>query len=261
MLVGGLDVGSARVKALLMEDGSVVGQAVLETGPRAAESAERALSKALEGGGRKREEVVYCVGTGERVRGLGFVREERPVLLCLAKACSSLVPGAGTVVEVGAHTTRVIAIEGGRVVDYGTNDRCAAGAGSFLELLGEVLGVGLERWDEVVASSTHPLSITSQCTVFAESEVVALLNEGKEVQDIAAAVTRAIAGRVSSIVRRVGIRGEVVVTGGVSKLESFLKGLEEQLGREVKRFPLDPILAGAYGACLFARERADESLR
>jgi predicted CoA-substrate-specific enzyme activase len=260
MLVGGLDVGSARVKALLMEGGSVVGSAVLETGPRAAESAERALSRALEEAGRRWEEVAYCVGTGERVRGLGFVREERPVLLCLARA-SSLVPGVGTVVEVGAHNTRVIAVEGGRVLDYGTNDRCAAGAGSFLEMLGEVLGVGLEEWDGVVAGSTQSLSITSQCTVFAESEVVALLNEGKEVRDVAAAATRAIAGRVASIVRRVGVRGEVLATGGVSRLESFLRALGEQLGREVKRFPLDPILAGAYGACLLARERADESLR
>ena len=260
MLVGGLDVGSARVKALLMEDGSVVGEAVTETGPRAAESAERAFSEALRKAGRRWEEVAYCVGTGERLKGVGFVREERPVLLCLARA-SSLVPGVGTVVEVGAQTTRVVAVEGGRVLDYGTNDRCAAGAGSFLEMMGEVLGVEMDRWDEVVAGSTRPLSITSQCAVFAESEVVALLNEGEEVRDVAAALTRAVAGRVASIVRRVGVRGEVLATGGVSRLESFLRALEEQLGRGIKRFPLDPILAGAYGACLFARERTNESLR
>ncbi|MEM2978372.1 MAG: acyl-CoA dehydratase activase [Candidatus Hadarchaeales archaeon] len=261
MLVGGLDVGSGRVKALLMEDGSVLGRAILETGPRAKETAERAFALALEGAGRRREEVAYCVGTGERVRGLEFVREERPILLCLARACSSLVPEAGTVVEVGANTTRVAVMEGGRVVDYGTNDRCAAGAGRFLELLGEALGIGMGEWDAMVSRSTKKLSITSQCTVFAESEVVALLNEGEEVQDVVAAVTRAIAGRVSSIVRKVGMRGEVAVAGGVGRLESFVRALEEQLGRGVKRLPLDPILAGAYGACLLAREKADEALR
>ncbi|MEM1981055.1 MAG: acyl-CoA dehydratase activase [Candidatus Hadarchaeales archaeon] len=261
MLVGGLDVGSGRVKAVLMENGLMVAQAVLETGPKAKETAERILREVLERAGRKREEVTYWVGTGERVRGLDFVGEVKPILLCLSKACAPLLPETGTLVEVGANTTRVAVMERGRIVDYGTNDRCAAGAGRFLEMLGEVLGVSLERWDEEVARSTKRLSITSQCTVFAESEVIALLNEGEEVQDILAAVTRAIAGRVSSIVRRVGMRGEIVVAGGVSRLKSFVEALEEQLGRKVKRLPFDPILAGAYGACLFAREKADEAFR
>ncbi len=134
------------------------------------------------------------------------------------------------------------------------NDKCAAGTGKFLEVLASTLGIKLDEMGEMALRSETPVEITSVCTVFAESEVISLLAEGKDVQDIVAGLHRAIAKRVSGLVRQIGIAEDVVMTGGVAKNKGVVKALEDELGVRIN-VPDEPQIVGAYGAGIIAREK------
>jgi predicted CoA-substrate-specific enzyme activase len=135
------------------------------------------------------------------------------------------------------------------------NDRCAAGTGRFFEAMARVLDCGLEGLSSLSLQAKSAATITSQCSVFAESEVITLVNEGVDLADIAAGLHNSIAGRLNSMVRKVGLVEDVALTGGCAKNEGLAKALEEKLGVKVKKLPQDPQIAGAVGAALIARER------
>ena len=147
----------------------------------------------------------------------------------------------------------------GNVVEFAMNDRCASGTGRFFESMARALGCGLEGFSSSEISET-PVSISSQCSVFAESEVVTLINEGKKLPDIIAGINNSVAARLVSMVRRVGLIEDIALTGGCSKNKGLIKAIEMALGINVKRLSIDPQLIGAIGASLFAYPK-EERLR
>lgn len=255
--VAGCDVGSTTGKALIMGDGEVLGHSIVPCAVRPEMTAEQALSLALrEAGLVQRDELAYVVGTGYgRVR-IPFADENVSEITCHGLGAFHLNPRDRTLIDIGGQDCKVIRISPqGRVVDFAMNDKCAAGTGRFFEAMSRVLEVSLERLSELSLLSEKPAQITSQCSVFAESEVITLLNEGVDIEDIAAGINEAIAARLASLVRKVGVEEEVSVSGGCAKNQGLILALERKLAVKLKPLGMDPQLIGALGAAIIAGRR------
>lgn len=263
MVVCGCDVGSTTGKALIMKNGEVLGYSIIPCAVRPEVTAELALEEALQASGlTKRDDLDYMVGTGYgRVR-IPFADENVSEITCHGIGAFHLNPADRTLIDIGGQDCKVIRISPkGKVVDFAMNDKCAAGTGRFFEGMARVLEISLTDISELSLNSIDPAQISSQCTVFAESEVITLLNEGVSIEDIAAGINEAIAARLSSLVRKVGLEEEVSVSGGCAKNEGLMHALEKKLGVEVKPLSMDPQIIGALGAALIARRRVEDEKR
>jgi predicted CoA-substrate-specific enzyme activase len=259
-VVCGCDVGSTTGKALIMKNGEVLGYSIIPCAVRPEVTAELALEEALQASGLTcRDDLDYMVGTGYgRVR-IPFADENVSEITCHGIGAFHLNPADRTLIDIGGQDCKVIRISPkGKVVDFAMNDKCAAGTGRFFEGMARVLEISLTDISELSLSSSDPAQISSQCTVFAESEVITLLNEGVSIEDIAAGINEAIAARLSSLVRKVGLEEEVSVSGGCAKNQGLMHALEKKLGVEVKPLSMDPQIIGALGAALIARRRVLE---
>jgi predicted CoA-substrate-specific enzyme activase len=257
MIVAGCDVGSATGKALIMSDGTIVSFSIIPSTTRPEMTAQMAVDEALgKAGLASLEEVDYVVGTGYgRVR-IPFANENISEITCHARGAFWLAPTIRTVIDIGGQDCKVTSIgEGAKVLDFVMNDKCAAGTGRFLEAMARSLGIELQELSELSLQSQKPATITAQCSVFAESEVITLLNSGAEVVDVAAGIHMSIAGRVNSLARRAGIMEDVTVTGGCAKNKGLIAMLEERLGVGIKTLPEDPQVVGALGAAVLAKDR------
>ncbi len=252
----GVDVGSTTTKAVVLADGSVVAREMSATGPGCARAAREVFDRALRAAGVAERNVagIVCTGYGRKLADLGggIVSE----ITANAAGARFLLP-VRTVVDVGGQDSKAVALDKeGRVVDFAMNDKCAAGTGRFLEVMARRLELDLESLGPVGLRSTSPLPITSLCTVFAESEVVGLLSEGKKVEDIVAGVHDAVAARVGTLARRVGLEPPVLFDGGAALNPGLRRALERNLAVALV-VPDHPQFVVAIGAALIARERAN----
>ena len=260
MLVGGCDVGSATGKAVIMRNAEVISYEIIPSTTKPEVTARTVMDMALKKAGLSSiSELDYIVGTGYgRLKG-PFANENISEITCHARGAQWLLPTVRTVVDIGGQDCKVMSLaENGRVLEFVMNDRCAAGTGRFFEAMARVLDCGLQGLSELALQGKNPATISSQCSVFAESEVVTLVNEGKELSDIVAGLHASIASRLNSMVRKVGLVEDVVLTGGCAKNDGLAKALEDKLGVTVKKLPLDPQIAGAIGAALIAAERVSK---
>lgn len=257
MLVGGCDVGSATGKAVVMKDGEIISYVIIPSTTKPEVTARMAMDEAMEKAGLSLiEDLDYIVGTGYGRLKVPFANENISEITCHARGAYWMSPTVRTVVDIGGQDCKVMSIDGkGKVLEFVTNDRCAAGTGRFFEAMARVLDCGLEGLSELSLQAKRPAIITSQCSVFAESEVITLVNEGVELADIVAGLHNSIAGRLNSMVRKVGLVEDVALTGGCAKNEGLAKALEGKLGVSVRKLPQDPQIAGAVGAALIAREK------
>jgi predicted CoA-substrate-specific enzyme activase len=138
-------------------------------------------------------------------------------------------------------------------MDFAMNDKCAAGTGRFFEVMARALEIDLDDFGELAARAIKTLSISSMCTVFAESEVVSLVARGEKVEDIIAGLCRAVGERTRALAQRVGIAPEVTMTGGVAKNLGVVRALEGLLEHSFN-IPDEPQIVGALGAALYARD-------
>ncbi len=259
MLVGGVDIGSATGKAVIMGDGKIVGSAVLDSQGHPVKTAEAVMDKALaEAGLGSVEEIDNVVSTGYGRLNIEYASENLSEIACHGKGAYWLEPSLRTVIDIGGQDCKVISIsDAGAVVEFAMNDRCAAGTGRFFESIARALCCGLEGLSDLENQGDSPSKITHQCTVFAESEVITLVNEGEEMNNIIAGINLSVAKRVSSMVRRVGLVENVAMTGGCSKNHGLAKALAKTLKSDIKALPGDPQLAGAIGAAVFAGEKLE----
>ena len=162
------------------------------------------------------------------------------------------MPEARTIIDVGGQDSKAIRVdEQGTVCDFVMNDKCAAGTGRFLEVMAKALELKSDDLGSIAMSSKNPATISSVCTVFAESEIVSLRGEGKKREDIVAGLHSAIASRINSMIVQIGCEDPVVLTGGVALNGGLVRALESEMQRPVK-VPEYPQLTGALGAALIA---------
>lgn len=251
----GLDIGSLFSKAVVVEDDEVLSSAMIETTGKIDEEVIGLIDDVLSREGMTREDLngVGLTGRGAKLSKVGVVR--RDDISCVGKAVNRLVPEASMVLEIGGQSiTAILLDEEGGITDFMRNDKCAAGSGKFLEVMGAALGVKIAEMDEFAGRAVKQVPVSSQCGVFVESELVTHVNEGEDPADIMAGICESVAKIVISQALKFGFQDDYTITGGVGKLESVTGRASRRIRGTYHEFPYDPQFAGAIGAALFAEE-------
>ena len=248
MIVAGIDVGGKNVHIVIKKDGQILEKGTGPTGIKKADAVEALYDQVLKKAGLARKDVERVVATGSAARRVAFANGFIPDAAADGRGVIKLVPSARTVINVGAEEGRAIKISPeGKVLDFAINDRCAAGTGTFVEAMCRALEVSLDELAKITLQSTQTLSTNAQCAVFGESEVISLIHQKTPKPDIARAVMNAIAGRVGSVARILGLEKDVVIVGGMAKNAGFVDSLKKTLEMNVT-VPQDPDYVGAFGA-------------
>lgn len=248
----GIDIGSTASKVAVR--GAREMQFVLPTGWSSKETCGLIKEKLAQNGIDVFAEDTKVVATGYGRVAVDFADRVITEITCHARGGRALSGSDCAIIDVGGQDTKVILVENGVVQDFLMNDKCSAGTGKFLEIMANRLGVTLQELFELAARG-KVLPISSLCTVFAESEVINYIGEGREREDIAAGVVDSVAGKVAQLAQRKRLPGRVILTGGLSHSAYFTEILSKKLGQTVEP-TVDGRYAGALGAALLAEEKA-----
>jgi predicted CoA-substrate-specific enzyme activase len=256
MIFAGIDAGSRSIKAVLFDSrlSRVLASGLADQGVEQERLSTELFERLLRDAGLERKQISGIVATGYGRNTVCLADTTITEITCHARGVHQLAPDARTIIEIGGQDSKVIALEdGGRVRDFAMNDRCAAGTGRFLEMVASRLDLDWEKMSEVAQQSRKPAIISNTCVVFAETEIIGLLAEGKPLPDVVAGVQNAIATRVSALAGRL-ISPPVCFTGGVALQAGMRRALEEVLSCPVRVAP-QPQFTGALGAAVLAGER------
>jgi len=256
MITAGVDVGAKYAKVVILKDGQVIARAKALVGFDLLKSATDVFETALKNAALSRDDIQRVVATG---MGRNTVVQKPPInadeavseVVSAAAGAHFIVPTTKTVIDVGAEEGRGIKVEGGKVKDFVINERCAAGAGTFIETMARALEIQVEEMGPMALKSVNTIAMNAQCCVFAESEVVSLIHSKISKEDISKAIHDAIAGRISSMVLRVGVEKDVVLIGGVALDPGFKSPLERELKASII-VPEYPEYVSALGAAVVA---------
>ena len=263
MVTAGVDIGSVGSKAVIMADGKLYAYSVMRTGGQSVETAIKVTNWALEGTGLKTENIHYVVGTGYGRVNVPFAKRTITEIACHARGAHyTYGPTVRTVLDIGGQDCKAIRCdERGKVMSFLMNDKCAAGTGRGLEVFADLIRVPIEEVGKSSLSvEKEPPPVSNTCVIFAKAESVALLRQGWQKEKVAAAYHLAMVNRIIDLLKRVGVEKDFVVTGGVAKNTGIVARLERNLGIKPLEPKLDPILAGALGAGLFAKALQEKQL-
>lgn len=257
----GIDSGSTSTDVVILDrNGKIVTGIILPTGAGAAAGAERALEEALADAGLERSDIDAMVTTGYGRTAISDGDRSITEITCHARGAHFLDPTVRTVIDIGGQDSKVIRLdESGAVVNFVMNDKCAAGTGRFLEMMARTMEMSLDEMSRTGLKYKEDITISSMCTVFAESEVVSLIAQNKATDDIVHGLNKAVASKTAALVKRVGGEDRYMMTGGVSKNASLVKTLEETLGTTLVVHD-SAQLCGALGAALFAMDMVEHKI-
>lgn len=254
----GIDIGSRGSKAVLLYDGKLYTE-IVPSGVSSKATATLLLDRLLSDAGIESSQLTGIVGTGYGSVVMEF--EDIPFqtiteITCHALGAHYLHTATQTVIDIGGQDSKAIRVNDndGKVIDFVMNDKCAAGTGRFLEKVAQILELNLEELGDIVLQSENPAKISSQCVVFAESEVISLRAVGEKKADIAYGIHLATARRIRSLLKKTGFEKDILFTGGVSNNKGMRRALEEVIGECLSDTKLDTIYAGALGAAISAYE-------
>ncbi|MCK5627950.1 CoA activase [Candidatus Bathyarchaeota archaeon] len=259
MITAGIDMGTQSVKVVILKEGKIISRNQAFSGFNPKETAEKALTDALENANVPRTTINHITATGSGVEMAPNSDSTISMMGADAKAGVYLIPSARTIIDVGAEEARGVKCDSkGRMLNFVVNERCAAGAGAFIEAMARALEVELDEMGPLSLKAERASPINASCVIFGESDVVSLIHRQESKPEIARAIFDAMADRVSSMVHRLGISPDVVLIGGVAKDVGFVASLNRTLGLEVL-VPENPEYTGALGAALVANKRAGDT--
>lgn len=248
MQYAGIDIGSRTIELVVVDEAGRI------QGSLQADTDFDPMAKARKMAEETSFDRIMATGYGRNLFEISFDAPTVTEIKAHAVGARFFFPEASTVLDIGGQDSKAISIfDNGRVKKFEMNDRCAAGTGKFMEIMAKTLGFGIESFGREALRFNEELSISSMCTVFAESEVTSLIAKGHSPQDIAMGLHKSIISRVSGMIKRVSGEGDVVFTGGVANNPCLQKLLAEKLDRQVL-LPMNPQMVGALGAALLARE-------
>ena len=252
----GIDVGSTASKCVILKDGSeIVAKSLVAVGTGTS-GPSRAITQVLENAGMTREQMDFVLATGYGRNSLdGLADMQMSELSCHAKGAAFLFPNVRTVVDIGGQDVKVIEIENGMMKNFVMNDKCAAGTGRFFEAMARSFELSLPEFSKLSLTAKNVIPITAQCTVFAESEVITLVGEGKPMDEIAAGIEMAVAKRCFVMAKKAGATDSITLTGGCAKNDGLKEAIEHVLKLKVVNLKTDPQLMGALGAAEYARQK------
>jgi len=252
MVTAGVDVGAKTIKIIILRNGRIIGQTIIPAGYDVRESMKAAWADVLPKAGVQLNQIDRIISTGAGRKEVAEANDQITEVSAVARGAIALDLRIRTVVDVGAEEARAIQINAdGQVLDFAINEKCAAGTGAFTEAMARALEVTIDQLGPLSLRSTKAVAMNAQCAVFAESELVTLVHSKTSKPDMARAVHDAIADRIVSLVRRVGMEKEVLLVGGVARNVGFVESLKRELDTEIF-IPETPETVSAYGAALLA---------
>lgn len=256
---GGCDAGSTYTKCVILDENGKIAAAVTKRSRiNPVLSAKDALDEAVSqvDGLNSAEELTYLIGTGYGRNKVPFADENISEISCHAMGVHVTAPSVKAIIDIGGQDVKGIAIDtDGTVLNFAMNDKCAAGTGRFFESMARAFEMSLDEFSNLSLTAKNVIPITAQCAVFAESEVISLVGEGKPMEEIAAGIQLSVAKRCFVMAKKAGAADSVTLTGGCAKNEGLKKAIEKVLKINVVDLPTDPQLMGALGAAEYARQK------
>lgn len=258
LLVMGIDSGSTSTNAVIMNEvNEIIAYSVVRTGAKSSLGATKAKMEILKKSNLSFNDISYTVSTGYGRISIPFANESVTEITCHAKGANFINPNIRTIIDIGGQDSKAIRIDDmGNVTDFAMNDKCAAGTGKFLEMMAKTLEISIDDMGPLSLNWKEQISISSMCSVFAESEVISLIAEDKELSDIIHGLCDSISNKTLSLVNRIKGKEKFMMTGGVAKNIGVVKTLEEKLGCTLF-VPKEPEIIGAIGAAKIALEHME----
>jgi predicted CoA-substrate-specific enzyme activase len=256
MAVAGIDMGSQSTKVVILEGDRILAAVTMQTGESAESEARQTMEEALRKARLKIEDIQSVVSTGAGRKNVPFAPKQRSIVSCLAMGTHFLFPQARLVLDAGAENSMAIRLSAeGAAEESASNDKCAAGAGIFLDTMSRMLRIPVAELGPESLKATQAEPLSSTCAVFAESEVVSIVHRSPPVPvpNILAGIHQSVANRLFGLAQRAGMSSNVVMSGGVSKNVGLIRAMEAKFGQPVL-VPENPQIMGALGAALIARE-------
>ena len=259
MYFGGCDAGSTYTKCVIMDEtGKIVASVTKRSRINPVLSAQDALDDAVAQvqGLNSAKDLKYLIGTGYGRNKVPFADENISEISCHAMGVHVTAPEVKAVIDIGGQDVKGIAIDtDGTVLNFAMNDKCAAGTGRFFESMARAFEMSLEEFSNLSLKAKNVIPITAQCAVFAESEVISLVGEGKPMEEIAAGIELSVAKRCFVMAKKAGAVDNIALTGGCAKNEGLKQAIEKVLKIKVTELAIDPQLMGALGAAEYARQK------
>ncbi len=251
----GIDIGSTSTNVVILQDRQQIAAAVvLPTGVKGAVAAEQALQRALSIAGISEQDIKNTVTTGYGRANITFRGQDVTEISCHARGAAFLRPDVRTVIDIGGQDSKVIRLSAdGKVKDFIMNDKCAAGTGRFLEMMAHSLQLPLDEMSQLGLNWDEDITISSMCSVFAESEVISLLADNKKLPDIVHGINKAVAAKIFSLLQRLGPQEPYMMTGGVAYNAGVVQAIESLLGQKLV-IGDNPQVCGALGAAVIAAD-------
>ena len=256
---GGCDVGSTFTKAIILdENGNIVADTTIRSKINSELSAVAAMqdvvAKVPELTSSK--DLAYLIGTGYGRNKVPFADENISEISCHAMGVHVTNPAVKAIIDIGGQDVKGISIDtDGTVKNFAMNDKCSAGTGRFFEAMARSFEMDLSDFSKLSLGAKNVIPITAQCTVFAESEVITLVGEGKPMDEIAAGIEMAVAKRCFVMAKKAGATDSITLTGGCAKNDGLKEAIEHVLKLKVVNLKTDPQLMGALGAAEYARQK------
>jgi len=256
---GGCDVGSTYTKAVIIdENGKIVSNATIRSKINANVSAEMAMKEVVAQvpGLESSQDLAYLIGTGYGRNKVAFAHENISEISCHAMGVHVTDPSVKAIIDIGGQDVKGIHVDtDGTVKNFAMNDKCAAGTGRFYETMANAFEMSLSDFSNLSIGAKNLIPITSQCTVFAESEVITLVGDGKPMNEIAAGIQMSVAKRCFVMAKKAGAVDSITLTGGCATNMGLKQAIEQVLKIKVIELKTDPQLMGALGAAEFARHK------
>ena len=256
---GGCDVGSTYTKAVILdENGKMVADTTIRSKINSEASAVAAMEEVIAKvpGLNSSKDLEYLIGTGYGRNKVPFADENISEISCHAMGVHVTNPEVKAIIDIGGQDVKGISIDtDGTVKNFAMNDKCAAGTGRFFEAMARSFELSLPEFSKLSLNAKNVIPITAQCTVFAESEVITLVGEGKAMDERAAGIELAVAKRCFVMAKKAGATDSITLTGGCAKNDGLKEAIEHVLKLKVVELKTDPQLMGALGAAEYARQK------
>ncbi len=254
MKVLGVDIGSTASKGIVMNENKEILAKIIIPYGTGTSGPQKLNEEIVRVTGHQLSDFDKIVATGYGRMKYEGADKQISELSCHAKGVVFLYPEVRTIIDIGGQDAKALRIDKkGRLENFVMNDKCAAGTGRFLDVMSKVLETDISKLGEHDANSDDPVSISSTCTVFAESEVISQLSSGASMENVIAGIHNSVAKRVASLAKRVGVKDQVVLVGGVARNSGIVRAMQDALDVNIT-VPEDAQLTGAIGAALNAVE-------
>lgn len=255
VIAAGVDSGAVSSKAVIVLDGQPYAFSQIRT-RRFKDSATSAIDAVLEKSRLKLEDIHCVAATGCGRSQVPFAWETVSEIACAAAGAVHIWgPSVRTVLDAGGQSCKVIhCTQKGRATDFLWNDKCAAGIGRSMEVFADLLGKDLTGMGDIAVQTGEFPKLSDFCAVYAQSEILDLIQSEVPPEQAIAAYHYAMAKRISTLTARSGVKKDFVIIGGLAKNAGITAWIERilQVSRLAPKSEWDPALTTALGAALFA---------